>query len=242
MKYIILIIFICIWSTEAQYQSIIPCKTDESCKNILNITEVPRCIKGICMCANTTAKSLQMCEFKDVIVNSKPRVIRKDCLQDQDCEYIRGARCHEDYSDKSKKTCVCPPHTIIGTHEPKCLAVATEPSSMCIESSQCVAGLDNADCVDGKCRCRVNFHFSLLSERCNANKVYGEACNKQEDNCFQLDRPNGKNSLLCSDENKCECLKNYVYVDDLCQFSDASRTVLDISLIMVVVIFTIKIF
>ncbi|XP_011504489.1 PREDICTED: uncharacterized protein LOC105367381 isoform X2 [Ceratosolen solmsi marchali] len=242
MKYIVLISFIFIFSLKAEYNAQIPCKTDDTCKNIIK-AEMLKCINSMCMCGNITTKSYQSCSHKDIIVNTKQKGVGKVCFQDEDCEDIEGATCQEArMNHTSKRICDCPPHMIINVDKRKCLTIANLPRDSCTESIQCIAGLNNSECTNGKCHCRMNFHFDLTNKRCIPNKVYGDPCTKEEDSCYQLDIPDRTNSLICSDENVCKCLKKYIYFAGLCLYSNASRIVFQTSFVMIMILFIIRMF
>ena len=95
--------------------------------------------------------------------------VNRNCSVDKDCEHIQGAKCYDDQKDKSKKICDCQPHMVMSANEQICLEIATEPLASCIESIQCSAGLDGAECSEGKCNCRPNFH-TTSKKRCVRDK------------------------------------------------------------------------
>ena len=115
--------------------------------------------------------------------------LRRDCSRDVDCEHIDGAKCYDDdevSEGKSRRVCDCQPHMVMSADENKCLPGANEIGARCVESLQCTAKLEGAECNQGKCKCRPTFHFAQTKKRCVLNKGKIENISFIPDKCKNM--------------------------------------------------------
>ncbi|XP_057330565.1 prion-like-(Q/N-rich) domain-bearing protein 25 [Microplitis mediator] len=111
-----------------------PCAPDNS-----------HCVKSECKCNDNYEQiSNQLCRLK-VVESRIATIIGMACIQDEDCNKIRYAKCSEE------KDCVCRANNG-QINETTC---APFLGGFCLKNELCAT--DNSHCIDNECKCKDNY-------------------------------------------------------------------------------------
>lgn len=90
-----------------------------------------------------------------------------------------GAKCLDDEEHKPYRSCKCPEKFTVSLEKLECQPILYKLNETCNESSQCQAGLGQAECIlvnktilgmttgsRKKCLCKPNSHFSKDFQKC----------------------------------------------------------------------------
>ncbi|KAJ8913765.1 hypothetical protein NQ315_002445 [Exocentrus adspersus] len=86
--------------------------------------------------------------------------LNQSCNIDEECAYVKFAKC-------INSKCNCMERYVASTTGSRCLPIAEEYRSQCVDNSQCMETLGHgSECLNGYCDCREIYQFRKKINKC----------------------------------------------------------------------------
>lgn len=119
------------------------------------------------------------------------------CDTDAVCALMSNGECRQN-------VCACKEtFTVDITNSSNCLATPVAVNDRCQRNDECIANLDRALCINGRCECLTNHHYALGIGKCVRSAGILEACD-HDYRCYMPDLGAEADKLQCR-EGLCRC-------------------------------------
>jgi len=181
------------------------CSVDRNCISPLTV-----CTSGICTC------------FRGHIASEDRRnciaTTTGLCFVESDCRSLQSSRCF--IVEGMDGTCTCNEGFSASTDTTRCLSDSNWRGP-CEERGQCLMRLGNfAQCLEGRCDCIPQHHFSTQDGQCIRSVGLGDNC----ENNWQCVADGSQSNVVCVN-NRCACASGFVQHQGRCTDGAHSVTV-----------------